>query len=62
MRYAEAEKKLKKEGCFLHKNGSSHPLWKSPITGKLFPMSYHRSEEIPSGTLKSISNLSGVKL
>jgi predicted RNA binding protein YcfA (HicA-like mRNA interferase family) len=62
MKYSEAEKKLKTAGCYWLENGSSHPLWFSPLTNKKFPMSYHRKEEIKSGTLKSISKLSGVKL
>ncbi|MDR1022441.1 MAG: type II toxin-antitoxin system HicA family toxin [Prevotellaceae bacterium] len=62
MKYAEAEKKLKAYGCYLHENGGSHPIWFSPVTNKKFPMNYHKSEEVKRGTLKSISNLSGVKL
>jgi predicted RNA binding protein YcfA (HicA-like mRNA interferase family) len=62
MKYSEAEKKLRKFGCRRYEDGSCHPLWISPITGKKFPMSYHHSEEIKPGTLKSIRKLSGVKL
>ncbi|HEY3388215.1 MAG TPA: type II toxin-antitoxin system HicA family toxin [Prolixibacteraceae bacterium] len=62
MKYSEVEKKLKKEGCSFYKDGSNHPIWFSPITGKKFSLSYHRSEEVKSGTLKSISKDSGVKL
>ncbi|MDR1198699.1 MAG: type II toxin-antitoxin system HicA family toxin [Prevotellaceae bacterium] len=62
MKYSEAERKLKAAGCYWFENGASHPLWFSPITKNKFPLSYHRSEEIKQGTLKSISKLSGVKL
>jgi predicted RNA binding protein YcfA (HicA-like mRNA interferase family) len=62
MKYSEAEKKLKKAGCYWVVDGSSHPIWFSPITKNKFPMSYHRSEEVKLGTLKSIIKLSGVKL
>jgi predicted RNA binding protein YcfA (HicA-like mRNA interferase family) len=62
MKYSELEKKLKKAGCSLHRNGKSHPIWKSPITGKLFEMSYHGSEEVKNGTLRSIIRESGVKI
>ena len=62
MKYAEAEKKLKNAGCYWFRDGKNHPLWKSPTTGLKFAMSYHRSEEVKSGTKKSIENLSGVKL
>ena len=50
MKYSEVEKKLKKEGCSFFKDGSNHPIWFSPITGKKFSLSYHRSEEVKSGT------------
>ena len=62
MKYSELERKLKKEGCYYVKNGKKHPIWFSPITGKEFDMSHHRSEEIKFGTLKSILNTAGVKL
>ena len=34
----------------------------SPITEKYFKMSHHKGQEVAKGTLKSISNDSGVKL
>jgi mRNA interferase HicA len=60
MKYSELEKKMKKAGCYLYRNGKSHPIWKSPITGKFFEMSYHGSEEVKNGTLKSIIRESGI--
>ena len=39
-----------------------HPIWKNPITGELFEMSYHSSEEVKIGTLKSIIKASGIKI
>lgn len=63
MKYSELEKKLKKEGCYdTGKQMRGHPLWYSPITGKKFKMSNHKSQEIAKGTLKSISKESGVEL
>jgi predicted RNA binding protein YcfA (HicA-like mRNA interferase family) len=62
MKYSEVERKLKKEGCTLCRNGKRHPIWYSPITGLTFELSYHSSEEVKPGTLKSISKQSGVKL
>jgi predicted RNA binding protein YcfA (HicA-like mRNA interferase family) len=62
MKYSELEKKLKKAGCYWYENGTNHPIWYSPITKKKFPLSYHKKQEIKSGTLKSIINLSGIKL
>jgi predicted RNA binding protein YcfA (HicA-like mRNA interferase family) len=46
----------------LVRNGSSHPIWRSPLTGQLFETSYHESEEAKPGTLKDIAKRSGVVL
>ena len=62
MKYSELEKRLTPFGCRWYENGSRHPIWFSSITGNKFPMSYHKSEEVKPGTLKSILNLAGVKL
>ena len=62
MKYSEVERKLKKAGCCEEGQMNGHPLWYSPITGKYFKMSHHKSQEVVRGTLKSISNDSGIKL
>ena len=62
MKYSEIERKLKAKGCVKVREGTRHPLWYSPITGKEFPLSNHKSEEVKFGTLKDISKDSGVKL
>ena len=62
MKYSEVERKLKKAGCFEDDEMNGHPLWYSPITKKYFKMSHHRSQEVAKGTLRSISNDSGVML
>jgi len=62
MKYSELEKKLKAAGCHWIRDGKKHPLWFSPITNKEFALSNHRGEEVKKGTLKDISNDSGVKL
>lgn len=62
MKYSEVEKKLAKAGCRYVRDGKKHPIWFSPITGKEFQTSHHKSEEVKIGTLKSISRDSGVKL
>jgi mRNA interferase HicA len=61
MKYSELERKLKKEGCHWIRNGKKHPWWFSPITGKEFQTGHHKSEEVKFGTLKQISEESGVK-
>jgi len=61
MKYSELERKLKKEGCYWIRDGKKHPWWFSPITGKEFQTGHHKSEEVKIGTLKQISEDSGVK-
>ncbi len=60
MRYSELEKKLKKAGCTVLREGANHCIWFSPVTGKQFPVSRHKTEEIPRGTLKSILRDAGL--
>jgi len=62
MKYSEIERKLRNAGCYFYRRGGSHDIWFSPITDKKFALSHHKSEEAPVGTVKSISNDSGVKL
>jgi len=62
MKYSEIHKKLKEAGCYIIRYGGRHPVWKSPITGKIFPTGHHESEEVKTGTLDKIRKLSGVKL
>ena len=62
MKYSELHRILRDAGCYILKNGSRHPIWKSPKTGLSFETSYHDSQEVKKGTLKMISKRSGVKL
>ena len=63
MKYSELEKKMRETtNCQFYRNGSRHPIWKNHDTGELFQMSYHKSEEVKSGTLKSIIKKSGINL
>ena len=62
MKYSELEKLLKKIGCYpTGSTRAGHPLWYSPVTGKKFTLSHHRSEEVSSGTLSSIKRDSGLQ-
>lgn len=62
MKYSELERKVKKIGCFdTGDTANGHPVWESPKTGKRFKMSFHHSEEVADGTLKSILKASGLK-
>ena len=62
MKYSEIERKVKNEGCYCIDEGGKYPEWFSPITGKAFYLSHHKSEEAKKGTKHQISTLSGVKL
>ncbi|MBO5596903.1 MAG: type II toxin-antitoxin system HicA family toxin [Bacteroidales bacterium] len=62
MKYSEIHRKLRDAGCYVTRNGSRHPIWVSPITGKTFSTSYHEAEEAKSGTIRCIRKLSGVNL
>jgi len=55
-------KKKKRPGCYCVDENCKHPEWFSPITGRLFYLSHHKSEEAKTGTVKSISKNSGVQL
>lgn len=61
MKYNELEKMLKKHGCYeTGRQRAGHPEWYSPLTGKKFTTSNHKSEEVRPGTLKSIIRDSGL--
>ena len=61
MKYSELEKRLKKAGCYLIDSEGRHPSWYSPITGRYFQTSHHKSEEVKIGTLISILKDAGIK-
>jgi predicted RNA binding protein YcfA (HicA-like mRNA interferase family) len=61
VKISEAKKILRKNGCFLDEDRKRHEWWFSSITGNHFPLPRHGTQDIPLGTLKSISELSGVK-
>jgi len=39
---------------------AGHPLWINPKTGVRFPMSHHHSQEVATGTLRSIKRAAGL--
>lgn len=61
MNAGELKRKLKKIGCYKHREGKRHEMWYSPITGKQFPVSRHDSQEVAAGTLRSIKEDSGLE-
>ena len=62
MKTHELEKKLKSAGCYILAHGKRHDHWFSPVSGLKFMVPRHGAAEVPSGTLKSIANQSGVNL
>ncbi|MCR5014363.1 MAG: type II toxin-antitoxin system HicA family toxin [Bacteroidales bacterium] len=62
MKTNELERKLIEAGCWFVKHGKRHDHWFSPITSRRFIIGRHESKEIPKGTLKAISEQSGVVL
>ena len=61
MTYSEIKRLLKKNGCYLEREGSRHEIWYSPITGKRFQVGRHNSEEAAIGTLNNIKKDAGIK-
>lgn len=61
MRVSEIVKMIKKAGCWKVREGESHEIWYSPITGKKFSVSRHKTEELPPGTENSIKKDAGLK-
>ena len=62
MKYSEIHRLLREAGCYIIRNGSSHPVWISPITGQKFTTSYHEAQEAKKGTVRQIRKQSGVQL
>ncbi len=61
MTYSELEKLLRRNGCRIDRPGANHDIWYSPITGKRFPVSRHKTQEVPKGTLANIKRDAGLK-
>ncbi|MCI1958588.1 MAG: type II toxin-antitoxin system HicA family toxin [Clostridia bacterium] len=59
MKTQELIKKLKKNGCYILRNGKKHDIWYSEKTNKQFPVPRHK-QEIATGTLKSIMEDAGL--
>lgn len=59
MKTSELIKILKKNGCYLLRNGKKHDIWYSPKTKKQFSVPRHLSQDIPKGTYNSIKKDAG---
>lgn len=62
MNFGELKRKLKAGGCYKVSEGKKHERWYSPKTGIEFSVGRHNQQEVATGTLKSISNSSGLSL
>lgn len=61
MKYSELKKLLKKNGCYLVREGANHEQWFSPKTGKTFSIGRHKNQEVASGTLRNIKRDAGLE-
>jgi len=60
MKTQELVKILRKNGCYIKRNGSSHDIWYSELSQKEFIVPRHKAE-IPVGTLNNILKAAGLK-
>lgn len=61
MKYSELYKILKEAKCQIIREGANHSIWYSPATGRMFPVSRHKGQDVPQGTLKSIKKDAGLE-
>ena len=52
MKSSESKRLLRRNGCFLVRQGTSHEIWESPIANERFSVPRHDSQEIRTGTLE----------
>jgi predicted RNA binding protein YcfA (HicA-like mRNA interferase family) len=60
MKTQELLKLLKKNECYLYRNGKKHDIWYSKKTKKQFSIPRHKTE-IPLGTLNNILRDAGLR-
>lgn len=61
MRVSELLKVLKKDGWYLHRNGSRHDLYRHPTKTGQIAVERHSSSEVAKGTLQQILKDAGLK-
>jgi len=61
VKVSEILKILKKDGWFLHRNGSKHDLYRHPKKEGQIPVPRHTSQELKKGTEESILKSAGLK-
>ena len=60
MKTQELIKLLKKNKCYIIRNGRRHDIWYSEITKRQFPVPRHKAE-VPIGTLNNILTDAGLR-
>ena len=60
MKTQELIKLLRKNKCYVLRNGSRHDIWYSEISQKEFTVPRHKAE-VPVGTLNNILKVAGLK-
>jgi mRNA interferase HicA len=60
MKVSEIVREIKSIGCHKIREGSNHEIWISPVTGRKFPVPWHYSKELPTGTEKSMRKKAGL--
>ena len=60
MKTQELVKLLKKNGCYISRNGTRHDIWYSEKTDEQFPVPRHKAE-VAVGTLNNILKAAGLK-
>ena len=60
MKVSEMKRLLKKNGCYLLRQGYEHEQWYSPITHKQFSVPRHNAKELPTDTAKNILKNAGI--
>lgn len=61
MKVSELTKIVKRNGCYIKRNGSEHDIWINPKTGGKASIPRHGSKELPTGTANSILKDLGLK-
>lgn len=60
MKVSELWRLLEKAGCYIYRRGSNHDIWKSSLTGKTFPVSRLKLEDLKPKTLALIKEKAGI--
>lgn len=60
MKGSELIAELVANGCYFHRHGSRHDVWKNK-EGKQFSVPRHLSKEVPTGTADKIRKAAGLK-